>query len=199
MRVDLPSMGGWPQGWCPWAHHLPSPNQGPRPQSMNGSPASMEGIDLLVIHSISLPPGEYGTGYVQAFFTNRLDFSAHPYFQTLQELRVSAHFFIERSGALWQFVRMDRRAWHAGQSCFEGRENCNDFSIGVELEGLEESHFEDPQYDTLGRLYADLVAHNPHLTRVAGHEDIAPGRKKDPGPGFDWRRAQSLGLPGRGA
>jgi AmpD protein len=125
---------------------------------------------------------------------NQLDLRQHPYFQTLEGLRVSAHFLIERTGALWQFVSAEQRAWHAGQSCFSGRPHCNDFSIGIELEGLEGDSFEEAQYDTLGRLSLELTQVYPSLLHAAGHEDIAPGRKQDPGPGFDWPKAQSLGL-----
>lgn len=152
-------------------------------------------IDLLVLHSISLPPGEYGTGAVQALFTNQLDWDAHPYYQGIRGLEVSAHFFIERDGRLWQFVDCDARAWHAGVSCYRGRERCNDDSIGIELEGLEGQTFEAAQYATLAGLCQDLALRYP-LRHVAGHEHVAPGRKQDPGPGFDWQRLrQDLGWP----
>ena len=158
-------------------HHQPSPNHGPRPDGVV--------VDLLVIHSISLPPGQYGTGQVDRLFTNRLDHDAHPYFQTLRGLEVSAHFFIDRTGALTQYVATDRRAWHAGRSCWRGREQCNDWSVGVELEGLEGDRFEPAQYQTLSALVLALQQVCP-LREAVGHEHIAPGRKQDPGPGFDW-------------
>lgn len=152
-------------------------------------------IDLLVLHSISLPPGQYGTGAVQALFTNQLDWDAHPYYQGIRGLEVSAHFFIERDGQLWQFVDCDARAWHAGVSCYRGRERCNDDSIGIELEGLEGQTFEAAQYATLTTLCQDLALRYP-LQHVAGHEHVAPGRKQDPGPGFDWHRLrQALTWP----
>lgn len=147
-------------------------------------------IDLLVVHSISLPPGQYGTGCVQQLFSNQLDWDAHPYFETIRGLEVSAHFFITREGVVWQFVSCDARAWHAGASQWDGRTNCNDFSIGVELEGLEGLAFESAQYRSLGQLCQALAAHYP-IAHIAGHEHIAPGRKQDPGPGFDWQRLQA--------
>lgn len=172
------------QGWLQHAHHLESPNFGPRPNGI--------AVDLLVIHSISLPPGQYGTGCVQQLFTNTLDWSAHPYFQQIEGIEVSAHFFIERTGRLWQFVSCDQRAWHAGKSEFKGKSNCNDYSIGIELEGLEGHSFECPQYRTLVWLCRTLALRYP-ISNLVGHEHIAPGRKKDPGPGFDWQQlTQSL-------
>ena len=182
---DVPSV--WQDGWLQRARHLPSPNFGPRPA---GVP-----IDLLVVHSISLPPGEYGTGCVQQLFTNQLDWEAHPYFQGIRGLEVSAHFFIERSGVLWQFVSCDARAWHAGRSQWQGRGNCNDYSIGVELEGLEGLTFEDAQYQSLRALCQDVQQHYG-IVHMAGHEHIAPGRKQDPGPGFDWERLETDMQPG---
>lgn len=167
----------WQQGWLSSAQHLPSPNFGPRPFGA--------AIDLAVIHSISLPPGQYGTGCVQQLFTNQLDWDAHSYFQSIRGLEVSSHFFIARDGMVWQFVSCDDRAWHAGRSTWCGRENCNDFSIGIELEGLEGLPFEPAQYQSLATLTHAVAMHYP-LTHVAGHEHIAPGRKQDPGPGFDW-------------
>lgn len=167
----------WHGGWHVRARHVPSPNFGPRPQ---GTP-----IDLIVVHSISLPPGHYGGDDVERFFTNRLDADAHPYFQLIRDLRVSAHFFVRRDGALLQFVDCDARAWHAGASHWHGRDNCNDFSIGIELEGLEGHPFEMAQYDTLAALCEDLRLRYP-IAHIAGHEHIAPGRKQDPGSGFDW-------------
>ncbi len=166
-----------------------SPNQGPRPDNAK--------IDLVVIHSISLPPGEFGNQNVQRLFTNQLDWDEHPYFQGIRTLKVSAHFFITRSGELWQFVSCDERAWHAGQSSYRGRDNCNDDSIGIELEGLEGGTFEMPQYETLAVLCAAVMTHYP-IEHLAGHEHIAPGRKKDPGPGFDWPFLQRcLAMPDR--
>ena len=172
----------WQQGWISSARHLPSPNFGPRPQGTV--------IDLAVVHSISLPPGQYGTGCVQQLFTNQLDWDAHPYFQGIRGLEVSSHFFITRSGEVWQFVSCDDRAWHAGRSAWCGRENCNDFSIGIELEGLEGLTFEPAQYQALAQLTHAIAAQYP-LSHVAGHEHIAPGRKQDPGPGFDWQQLRS--------
>ena len=173
----------WRDGWLSGVRHLPSPNFGPRPAQAQ--------IDLLVVHSISLPPGQFGTGCVQQLFTNQLDWDAHPYFQGIRGLEVSAHFFIERTGQIWQFVSCDARAWHAGKSAWRGRENCNDDSIGIELEGLEGLAFEDPQYASLQQLSEAIAQHYP-LHYIAGHEHIAPGRKQDPGPGFDWPRLQKL-------
>ncbi len=143
-------------------------------------------IDLVVIHSISLPPGEFGTPFVVDLFTNRLDWDAHPYFQTIRGAEVSAHFFIQRDGSLIQFVSADQRAWHAGASSWQGRSNCNDYTIGIELEGLEGGCFEQPQYDCLQSLLGALRLTYPTLTDMVGHEDVAPGRKFDPGVGFDW-------------
>ena len=173
------AQGAWNKGWWAQAQHLPSPNFGARPAGV--------AVDLAVIHSISLPPEEYGTGCVQQLFCNQLDWDAHPYFQQIRGAEVSAHFFIERTGKVWQFVSGDDRAWHAGKSSFAGRENCNDYSVGIELEGIEGGLFEDAQYDSLLALLAALQAAYP-ITAVTGHEHIAPGRKADPGAGFDWAR-----------
>jgi AmpD protein len=167
----------WHNGWYRYAHAHTSPNFGPRPEGAL--------IDLLVLHSISLPPGQYGGDEVRALFCNELDWDAHPYFQGIRGLQVSAHFFIRRDGALWQFVSCDARAWHAGASHYRGRDNCNDDSIGIELEGLEGETFEPAQYETLVSLVTALGLAYP-IRHVAGHEHIAPGRKLDPGPGFDW-------------
>jgi len=164
-------------GWLPAARHIPSPNFGPRPEPVV--------IDLALIHSISLPPGVYGGDAIERLFTNRLDWNAHPYFNEIRGMEVSAHFVVRRDGELLQFVSCDQRAWHAGRSVWRGRENCNDFSIGIELEGLEGETFEACQYDTLVALLRDLRGAYP-LAAVAGHEHVAPGRKQDPGPGFDW-------------
>ncbi|MDB5869889.1 MAG: N-acetylmuramoyl-L-alanine amidase, family 2 [Polaromonas sp.] len=185
--ADLPAL--WQGGWYRHAHALASPNFDPRPAGMP--------VDLIVIHSISLPPGEFANGNVQRLFTNQLDWDAHPYFQGLRGLQVSSHFFIARSGALWQFVACGDRAWHAGESAYQGRSQRNDDSIGIELEGLEGSDFEACQYETLASLCAALLQAWP-IAHIAGHEHIAPGRKLDPGPGFDWLLLQnSLALPDR--
>lgn len=177
----------WQQGWYLPAQPLPSPNFGPRPQGAC--------IDLVVIHSISLPPGQYGGNEVQDLFTNRLDWDAHPYFTQIRGLQVSSHFYIRRDGALWQFVSADDRAWHAGVSHYRGRDQCNDDSIGIELEGLEGDHFENAQYVQLAHLCKALHRQYP-IAHIAGHEHIAPGRKCDPGPGFDWPRLRAaLDLP----
>lgn len=173
----------WSQGWHPQAQRLVSPNFGPRPEQAC--------IDLIVIHSISLPPGQYGGDAVQHLFTNQLDWDAHPYFQTIRGLEVSSHFYIRRDGSLWQFVSCDDRAWHAGQSQYRGRPQCNDDSIGIELEGLEGDFFEDAQYQSLVDLCQDLRRNYP-IAYLAGHEHIAPGRKQDPGPGFDWARLKQM-------
>jgi AmpD protein len=146
---------------------------------------------LVVIHSISLPPGQYGGNEVQALFTNQLDWEAHPYFSQIRGLEVSAHFYIRRDGTLWQFVSIDHRAWHAGQSEYRGRSQCNDDSIGIELEGLEGKTFEEAQYTQLSQLCQALQLHCP-IAHVAGHEHIAPERKQDPGAGFDWNRLKSM-------
>ncbi|MEI6549996.1 MAG: 1,6-anhydro-N-acetylmuramyl-L-alanine amidase AmpD [Betaproteobacteria bacterium] len=167
----------WQQGWCQGAEKCESPNFGPRP------PDAL--IDLLVVHSISLPPGEFGTGAVQQLFTKQLDWEAHPYYQSIRGLEVSSHFFIERAGKVWQFVSCEQRAWHAGVSNYRGRSNCNDDSIGIELEGLEGELFEAAQYESLAQLCLALGQQYP-IAHIAGHEHIAPGRKKDPGSGFDW-------------
>ncbi len=179
----------WQRGWYRYARVLASPNFGPRPA---GAP-----IDLIVIHSISLPPGEFGNGNVQRLFTNQLDWEKHAYFQQIRGMQVSSHFFITRSGELWQFVACSERAWHAGQSSYRGKINCNDDSIGIELEGLEGSTFEAPQYETLVGLCSALIQAYP-IAHIAGHEHIAAGRKQDPGLGFNWPLLQnSLALPDR--
>jgi AmpD protein len=156
-----------------------SPNQDERPPGTE--------ISLLVVHSISLPPGEYGGDAIERLFTNRLDPAAHPYFREIAELRVSSHFLIRRDGELLQFVPVERRAWHAGVSSWRGRERCNDFSIGVELEGSDDGPFEPAQYLRLAGLIQSLQAALP-IRDIAAHSDVAPGRKTDPGPGFDWPR-----------
>jgi AmpD protein len=171
----------WRGGWYRFARHLPSPNYGQRPFATR--------VDLIVLHSISLPPGAYGGDAVQRLFTNRLDWDEHPYYKTIEGLQVSSHFYIQRSGELWQFVSCEDRAWHAGVSHYRGRANCNDDSIGIELEGLEGEHFAAAQYETLACLGAALLQGFP-IQHIAGHEDVAPGRKLDPGAGFDWARLQ---------
>jgi AmpD protein len=168
----------WDDGWYRFAGRLPSPNFGPRPAGCT--------VDLIVIHSISLPPGEYGGDGVQRLFTNTLDWNQHPYYKTIEGIQVSAHFYVRRDGQLWQFVSCDDRAWHAGASTWRGRDNCNDFSIGIELEGLEGEPFDAAQYETLSALAASVAQRYP-ISQVAGHEHVAPGRKHDPGRGFDWR------------
>ncbi len=170
-------------GWLTGAQRIVSPNCDERPPGAT--------IDLIVIHAISLPPGEFGGGAVIDLFTNRLDPAAHPYFASLAGTRVSAHFFVRRDGKLFQFVSCHARAWHAGVSCWRGRERCNDFSLGIELEGDDFTPFSDAQYATLGILLERLRHFFP-LTEIAGHADIAPGRKMDPGPFFDWSRILRL-------
>lgn len=147
-------------------------------------------ISLLVIHNISLPPGEFGGGWIDRFFANHLDPDAHPYFADIADMRVSSHLLIERSGLLKQFVNLNHRAWHAGRSVFDGRAECNDFSIGIELEGTDDLPYTDAQYDTLISVTRAIMASYPAIdkNRILGHSDIAPGRKTDPGPGFDWSR-----------
>ena len=169
----------WNDGWLRVARRCDSPNFGMRPAGM---PA-----ELIVIHSISLPPGVYGGDAIERLFTNRLDWDEHPYYAQIRGLEVSSHFVVRRGGELLQFVSCERRAWHAGTSQWRGRSNCNDFSIGIELEGLEGSTFEPAQYETLLVLLKRL-ARRYRISGIAGHEHIAPGRKHDPGDGFDWRR-----------
>jgi N-acetyl-anhydromuramoyl-L-alanine amidase len=174
-------------GWYRAARRVPSPNHDERPPGV--------AIDLLVIHHISLPPGRFAGDAIERFFTNRLDCAGHPYFARLDGLRVSAHFLVRRRGELLQFVGSDARAWHAGASEFRGRARCNDFSIGIELEGDGEHPFTAAQYRVLARLTRALGARHP-LRHVAGHSDIAPGRKTDPGPTFDWGRYLAAVGPG---
>jgi len=160
--------------WCP------SPNFGPRPEGA--------GISLLVVHNISLPPGQFGGPEIQDFFCNRLDPTAHPYFETIAGVQVSAHALIRRDGKVIQFVSLLDRAWHAGRSCFDGREECNDFSIGIELEGADDIPYTEAQYQRLADIARQVMAAWPEIGpgRITGHSDIAPGRKTDPGPAFDW-------------
>jgi len=167
----------WQGGWYRFARQLRSPNAGSRPAGAQ--------VDLIVLHSVSLPPGQYGGDHVLQLFTNTLDWSTHPYFESIRGLQVSAHFFIRRDGELWQLVSCDDRAWHAGRSHYRGRDNCNDDSVGIELEGLEGGPFEAAQYETLSGLCAAIAQRYP-IAHIAGHEHIAPGRKRDPGPGFEW-------------
>ncbi len=175
--TDTTPLSLWQNGWYRFARRLDSPNFGQRP---DGVP-----IDLIVIHAISLPPGQYGGDEVQQLFCNTLDWDAHPYFDTIRGMEVSAHFYIRRNGELWQFVSCQDRAWHAGQSSHLGRDNCNDYSVGIELEGLEGDTFDVAQYDTLISVCAALQQAYP-IAHMAGHEHIASGRKVDPGAGFDW-------------
>ena len=174
------------EGWLKQARRVRSPNFGPRP------PASAP--DLLVVHNISLPPGQFGGNCIERLFTNCLDWDEHPFFAEIRGAEVSAHLLIERGGQLVQFVDFGQRAWHAGQSCFAGRDNCNDFSIGIELEGTDDTPFSDEQYTALAAVTAVLQRTYPAITgdRIVGHSDIAPGRKTDPGPCFDWPRYRRL-------
>jgi AmpD protein len=165
------------------ALQIPSPNCDLRPAATQ--------ITLLVVHSISLPPGRFGGPAVIDFFLNRLDHRAHPYFEQIRGFEVSTHFFIRRSGELIQFVPCAMRAWHAGRSQWKGRERCNDFSIGVELEGTDDTTFSDSQYMEIARLTFELQRKYP-IRDIVGHSDIAPGRKSDPGLGFDWARYRSM-------
>ena len=177
------SFDGWVN--APEIIRRSSPNFNARPDQGD--------ITLLVIHNISLPPGQFGTGYAQALFLNALDTKAHPWFKNLEGLTVSAHFLIERNGQITQFVSCNDRAWHAGVSRFGEQDNCNDFSIGVELEGTDSLPYTDAQYEALGRLSQQLKAHYPRLQHVRGHCHIAPDRKTDPGKAFDWMRYANLG------
>lgn len=166
-------------GWLDGIERYPSPNFDVRPDG--------ESIRLVVIHNISLPPGRFDTGEIQKLFTNALDPAADPYFEEISDLRVSAHFLIERTGHATQFVSCLDRAWHAGASEYAGRVRCNDFSVGIELEGTDFEPFESVQYQTLNCILEALAAAYP-IADVVGHSDIAPGRKTDPGPFFDWSR-----------
>jgi AmpD protein len=169
-------------GWCVRARHVHSPNQDERP---DGTP-----LELIVVHSITLPPGEFGGDSILRLFTNTLDAAEHPFFEEIKDLRVSAHFLVRRDGELIQFVAVPRRAWHAGVSSFEGRPRCNDYSVGIEMEGTDDVPFTDVQYQVL----VDLCRHLTEqfsLVAIAAHSEIAPGRKTDPGPMFDWLRITS--------
>lgn len=192
MTTDLDA--SWLGGWLRAAAARPSPHFEKRPATAH--------IDLVVVHSISLPPGQFGGPDVTALFLGTLDCDTHPYYARLRGMRVSAHFFIRRTGEILQFVNCDQRAWHAGASSYRGRDNCNDDSIGIELEGFEGDRFEAAQYAALGALCRALKLRYP-LAHIAGHEHIAPGRKFDPGAGFDWLRLheslsdQALSFPER--
>ncbi len=164
------------------AKQCPSPNQDDRPAGMHP--------ELIILHGISLPPGEYAGDAIEAFFTNCLDWDSHPYFAEIRDVRVSAHLLLRRSGDLVQFVPFERRAWHAGESSFRGRSCCNDYSIGIELEGTDDTPTTDEQYSRLAAVISAICAAYPAIStrQIAGHCDVAPGRKTDPGPAFDWLR-----------
>ena len=168
--------------WLSTARRVPSPNCSERPDTSD--------ISLLVIHNISLPPGQFGGPHIDELFTNCLDAAAHPYFATICALKVSSHLLIHRDGAVVQYVPFDRKAFHAGRSSFEGRAECNEYSIGIELEGTDDTRFTDVQYERLAAISRLLMRHYPGITtqRITGHSDIAPERKTDPGPCFDWAR-----------
>lgn len=182
----MPALQIDPGGWLLGVRHCPSDNQDGRPEGVS--------VDLLVIHNISLPPGRFGGGLIEALFTNSLECAADPRLQGLVDLRVSAHLLIDRKGNITQFVSFNRRAWHAGVSCHLGREQCNDFSIGIELEGTDHTPYTDAQYRQLVRVTQCLRTCYPGITpeRIVGHRDIAPGRKSDPGPAFDWELYRGL-------
>lgn len=173
-------------GWITQARKVVSPNFGPRPSGCDA--------DLLVIHNISLPPGHYHGNCIEQFFCNQLDWEEHPFFREIEGVEVSSHLLVRRDGELVQFVSLDDRAWHAGRSCFAGRDECNDYSIGIELEGTDDDVYTDSQYQVLARVTRTLLAHYKPLnsSRIVGHSEIAPGRKTDPGPGFDWDHYRSL-------
>jgi AmpD protein len=175
--VDLGRLDA--EGVLSGATQIPSPNWDERPQGAD--------IALLVVHNISLPPGQFGGDAIAQLFTNTLDFSEHPYYETVRDLKVSSHFLVRRDGGVIQFVPCFGRAWHAGASIWRDRERCNDFSVGVELEGVDDHAYADAQYSSLSRLFLVLRARYP-IVDVVGHADIAPGRKTDPGPAFDWAR-----------
>lgn len=173
-------------GWLKGVHHLPSPNKNERPKDSV--------INLIVIHNISLPPATFGTPYIDDFFLNQLDPSANDYFKAIADLKVSSHLLIRRNGAVTQYVPFLERAWHAGISCYEGIENCNDFAIGIELEGTDDIPYTTEQYLSLVNVCQLLMKHYPEIStdRITGHCDIAPGRKTDPGDSFDWNFFKSL-------
>jgi len=180
--MQLTSDGAWLIG----ARQVLSPNCDERPAGGN--------VSLIVVHGISLPPGEYGGPWIDDFFTNRLECTVHPYFEEIEGMRVSSHILIRRDGELVQYVAFTRRAWHAGQSCFQGREACNDFAIGIELEGQDDTPYADIQYRRLADLIRLLRQRFPAIgdDAIVGHSDIAPGRKTDPGPAFDWNHLKTL-------
>ena len=180
LQVDLAS------GLMRGVTQIASPNCDARPAAVQA--------DLIVVHGISLPPGEFGGPWIDRLFTNTLPADAHPYFAEVASLRVSSHLVIRRTGAVTQYVKFTERAWHAGTSTYEGRTACNDFSVGIELEGTDTLDYEAAQYRTLAEAVAALCAAYPCLSpaRVVGHSDVAPGRKTDPGPAFDWRRARRM-------
>jgi len=180
MKIQLP------EGLLSTARYVASPHQDARPENTT--------IDMIVVHGISLPPAQFGNDFIEQFFCGQLDYSAHPYFQTIRSLRVSSHLLVKRTGEIIQFVPFAERAWHAGQSSFQGRERCNDFSIGIELEGTDTLPYENIQYEKLAEIINTLQKTYPAITRdrIVGHSDIAPGRKTDPGLSFDWRRLDSL-------
>ena len=173
-------------GWLTTTVRVESPNQGERPPQCQPS--------LLVVHNISLPPAEYGGPWIDDLFCNRLDASAHPYFSEIAGLRVSSHLLIRRDGAIRQYVPFDMSAWHAGESCFEGRSCCNDFSIGIELEGCDNEPYELEQYRVLAKVTLAIQSRYPAITadRIVGHCDIAPQRKTDPGPAFEWQSFRAM-------
>ena len=167
------------------ARQVPSPNYNQRPEHAE--------IQLVVVHNISLPPSQFGGGYIEQFFQNQLDWSQHPYFQSIEGMQVSTHLLILRSGEVLQFVNFNDRAWHAGRSSYLAKKECNDYSIGIELEGSDDQPFEEVQYSVLAQVIATLQATYPKiLQHLAGHSDIAPGRKTDPGPFFDWPKTRAL-------
>jgi N-acetyl-anhydromuramoyl-L-alanine amidase len=180
LRIDVES--GLMQG----VRQIASPNRDLRPPGVEA--------DLIVVHGISLPPGEYGGAWIDRLFTNTLPAEVHPYFAEVCSIRVSSHVVVGRDGAVTQYVKFTERAWHAGKSIYQGREACNDFSVGIELEGTDTTPYEAAQYEALARVVAALCATYPRLSpdRLAGHSDISPGRKTDPGPAFDWPRARRL-------
>jgi AmpD protein len=173
-------------GWISCAQRCSSPNYNERPIS--------EDISLLVIHNISLPPEQFGETFIEDFFCNQLDQHRHPFFKTIAELKVSSHLLITRQGDVIQFVPFDKRAWHAGRSIFQDREECNDFSIGIELEGADGIPYTEIQYQVLAKVSSAIVKAYPTITydRIVGHQDIAPDRKTDPGPAFKWQKFFSL-------
>ena len=167
------------------ARQVPSPNYNQRPEHTE--------IQLVVVHNISLPPSQFGGGYIEQFFQNQLDWSQYPYFQSIEGMQVSTHLLILRTGEVLQFVNFNERAWHAGRSTYLAKKECNDYSIGIELEGSDDQPFEDVQYSILAQVIATLQATYPKiLQHLAGHSDIAPGRKTDPGPFFDWPKTRAL-------